>query len=519
MRSRLLTLFFALLLLLNITYIVVGLVSIPRFYQRVVSQRVEPVILANDLQTSNGLIAQAAADRGLSLEGYALYKVILNGLLALLPTLVAILIASKARNQWFAWYSAFLITYLAVDQLWEQTLSALLLPLPVLGVALAFISLFWFLFLPYLYLFPNGIPAPRQTGWIIGLIVAYHFIVQVLTVLDLLRPYFFPNLVIPFSWSNEIATLPIMVGFVLALGCQVYRYWRISTLIERQQTKWFVYGLAIFVITIPISLASIGSMGVILNDLISNILLVILPISLGIAILKYRLWEIDIIIRRTLIYVPLTIILALIFSLAQEVSSHFLTGILGQGSAASTVVTALIVVAVFDPLKTSIGHLVDKFSKQIPDPARTTKEFRKKIQARTLCVGLEEVTKQLLEEVVVGFGIPSGAIYLGEHGYSAPVHATPGWNGVAELTVPLKSSEQAEQLGLIALGPQRIGGVYMHREREMLAEMAQIVAAAVEQDQQLAPLQIPATGGTNLPLTTRESQPRLSAGGIGLSPQ
>ena len=60
----------------------------------------------------------------------------------------------------------------------------------------------------------------------------------------------------------------------------------------------------------------------------------------------------------------------------------------------------------------------------------------------------DEITKQLLEELLVGFGVANGAIYLDDGHHDMALHATPGWNGLAELTIPLKSSEHAAHLGL-----------------------------------------------------------------------
>jgi GAF domain-containing protein len=112
-------------------------------------------------------------------------------------------------------------------------------------------------------------------------------------------------------------------------------------------------------------------------------------------------------------------------------------------------------------------------------------------------VNRETITRELLEEVVLGFGATSGAVYLDGEDPAQPVHATRSWDGVAKLTIPLRSTDEGAALGVLALGPQRRGGEYSGRQREMLQEMAQFVAAAIEQDRQRVPLQTRVTETTD----------------------
>ena len=99
------------------------------------------------------------------------------------------------------------------------------------------------------------------------------------------------------------------------------------------------------------------------------LLLSLIPISLMIAILRYRLWGIDLLINRTLVYVPLTAILAGIFAACISLSQKLSAALTGQQSDAATVLTTLIVVAAFDPLKHGLQQLVDKRFKETPDAA------------------------------------------------------------------------------------------------------------------------------------------------------
>jgi len=83
--NRLLILCFALALAINVGYTLVGLASIPTYYERVTTQTVEPYVIGDRTVISNELVAKEAAERGLSLSAYAVYQVALNCVMALVP--------------------------------------------------------------------------------------------------------------------------------------------------------------------------------------------------------------------------------------------------------------------------------------------------------------------------------------------------------------------------------------------------------------------------------------------------
>jgi hypothetical protein len=104
----------------------------------------------------------------------------------------------------------------------------------------------------------------------------------------------------------------------------IYRYRRVSTPVERQQTKWVVFGVALtmsaFLIWLVPQIILFGSLSQpgSLYDLIGHPLFVVaslaIPLCLGIAILRYRLWDIDVIVNRTLVYGSLTVILGALYA-------------------------------------------------------------------------------------------------------------------------------------------------------------------------------------------------------------
>ena len=114
--------------------------------------------------------------------------------------------------------------------------------------------------------------------------------------------------------GEGVYTAPVLLNFVIILACQVYRYRRVLTLIERQQTKWFLLGLGLIVVLIPIAIyIGITGRGGFVSDLSEVALWMPLYFGLAVAILRYRLWDIDVIIRKTLVYTALTGLLALVY--------------------------------------------------------------------------------------------------------------------------------------------------------------------------------------------------------------
>ena len=153
----------------------------------------------------------------------------------------------------------------------------------------------------FLFLFPNGRFVPGWTRWFTLVVVSILFIIS----------GFASN------WSN----LDVIVFFLVAivgLLSQVYRYFRVSKPIQRQQTKWVLIGflgpLLVLLLWLIFSSPVVAQMpGYQLQySLISYavpLLALLFPLTIAFSILRYRLWDIDLIIRRTLVYAVLTALL------------------------------------------------------------------------------------------------------------------------------------------------------------------------------------------------------------------
>jgi hypothetical protein len=160
----------------------------------------------------------------------------------------------------------------------------------------------------------------------------------------------------------------------LLLSClcaQVYRFRRVSTPVERQQTKWVVFGfvsaivvLLVFGIVPSLFFPEIllpGSLSDFIFDFVAFLALVLLPLTFGISILRYRLWDIDLLIRRTLTYTLVTAALAVAYLGAVLVLQVAFTTLLGRASSTLvTVLSTLAIAALFTPVRRRAQTLVDR---------------------------------------------------------------------------------------------------------------------------------------------------------------
>ena len=256
-------------------------------------------------------------------------------------------------------------------------------------------ALVWPTFFVLLYLFPDGRFTPRWTGWLAPL----------------------PFLVFLFMLWNDPKNLLLTLGqwliLLFAVGgiaSQVYRYRRISTTGQRQQTKWVMYVLGVVIASTVIQQVillldpelSIGTRGRFWFDLWGNYLLgtmiaALIPISMGISILRYRLWDIDILIRRTFSYAILTIALGLLYFGSVVLFQGVLGRLFADGSQVVIVLSTLLIAALFNPLRREIQAGIDRrFYRSKYDAARAIEEFS---TAARRDVDLDHLTGQLVNVV------------------------------------------------------------------------------------------------------------------------
>ncbi len=315
---------------------VVFVASVPATYEAILSQFCTGTLCNHPSQASVQFVQQLQV-LGLSVPAYAIYLIVLNSIFVCTYFIVAIIFLWRRFDDWMALFASFFLMTFALN-FTSNTMVA-----PPYWVYQFVIFLGAASIVVFFYLFPTGRFVPRWTRWLsIGAILFWGL------------KYFLPSF--PFNPYNNI--LFVIIGFLATVGAiiiaQVYRYLRISNSVQRQQTKWVVFGVSIaiggyivfgLIFTIFFPSVSQSPLADILFNTTNYLLLLLIPISLAFAILRSRLWDIDIIINRTLVYGILTASVVAIYVLVvgslgavfQARSNLFISllaaGLAGRGNA------------------------------------------------------------------------------------------------------------------------------------------------------------------------------------------
>jgi hypothetical protein len=315
--------------------------------------------------------AQVLHQLGLSVNAYAALGVGLVIISGLVCCAVAAVIVWRKPRDWMALLvSITLITQgLYEDNYLPSIFDNPSSPWHIVGLMLGYLAPVLVLF--SVAFFPNGRPVPRWIGWLLA----------VLCLIDL-PPSLFPSM----PYGGLINTIFVLSGFPLIVGSLIYRYRRVSTPLEQQQIKWVVFGITLAMVAfmgwfIPqiflfSSLSPYGSV----YDLFGHPLLVIselsIPLCIGFAVLRYHLWDIDVIINKALVYGTLTTILALVYIGLILALQYLLRELINQNSSVSIVISTLVIAAMFQPLRRRIQEIIDRrFYRRKYDAARIVAAF------------------------------------------------------------------------------------------------------------------------------------------------
>ncbi len=244
-------------------------------------------------------------------------------------------------------------------------------------------------------LFPSGQFVPRWTRW--ALLVFLPGLVLTAFVAPAFPPYA-PVGQLTFLVSlSELATIAIV---------QIYRYRRVSSPLQRQQTKWVVFGIAASITvvvggSVPLlifpALAEPGSLYPVALNALNTVGPLFIPLSFGFAMLRSRLWDIDVLINRTLVYGTLTVILAVVYIGLVIGLQALLRGIISQDNSVAIVISTLAIAALFQPLRHRIQAIIDRrFYRRKYDAAKTLERFNTTLRNE---VDLDQLREHLLAVV------------------------------------------------------------------------------------------------------------------------
>jgi hypothetical protein len=380
-------------LLITIMSLAFYIVSTWAYYQVLMTQpflgsTVAPGVV--DLES----VRQGLARFGLSIGAYSVILVLGQALITGVCCILGLLIFWRRPTERVAWLMS-LILVLIGTQVPVQA-YALIQIYPALGF-LGFVTnqigttanliLFW--------VFPNGRFVPAWSRWTLLVMIIFGALATL-----------YPDT--PFT--------PIVVPIALILigsgvFAQVYRYVHVSTPVERQQTKWVILALivaplvwAVGGLLLPtifpalIHTSENAAPYNLVRSTINNFANLLIPLAIGLSILRYRLFDIDIIIRRTLVYGALTATLAGIYFGSVVLLQELFQAITGQHqSPIATVISTLGIAALFTPLRRRIQRDIDRrFYRRKYDAQKTLESFAARARDE---VELDQLTAHLVAAV------------------------------------------------------------------------------------------------------------------------
>lgn len=201
------------------------------------------------------------------------------------------------------------------------------------------------------------------------------------------------------------------------------------------------------------------------------------PFSMFVAIRRSHLFDIDLVISRTLLYGSLTAILAGVFAALNNLLQRLFLALTGDTSEAAIVIAALIAAAAFTPIRAYLQKVIDRRFKEPTEAGRTMQILTSSNYPSKVPATAQENLKSFLETAVRSFDAASGAVFLGTGDSVELVHTMGEWNGESALLIPLAS--QGVQLGHIALGARRNGMEYTAFDQASLRQAADLLAHAV----------------------------------------
>jgi hypothetical protein len=370
--------------------------SIPAQYDHLISlsdPKLEPATVRANLEAN-----------GISIDFYATYLLSISVASAAAWVAVGVVIFWRRSDDWIALFTSLtLITFGTFSIAYDPAVLAV--QNVAVGLPIRLLALFGSAsMLLFFFLFPDGRFVPRWTRWM----VIFWAVFQ-------MGYFLFPGSFLDIYRSSPLINFVTITAFAcIVVGSQLYRYRRVSGPVQRQQTKSVVFGTVVAMIgTVGFGLplyaslpnAQYGEPYTLASEAGIFGSLLLIPLSIGVAIIRHRLWAIDIVINRTLVYGALTALLAAgyvatimalqgIVSLVFQVPFRALTG---QESALATVGATLAMATLFNPLRHRIQSFIDRrFYRRKYDARKTLENFSATLRDET---DLEALSDDLVEAV------------------------------------------------------------------------------------------------------------------------
>ena len=408
---------------------------------------------------------QALEDIGMSVQDLVILTIALDVLIAVIFTGCAIVIFIRKPDDPFTIF----VTVMLV------TFGTATFTGGIQGIAFAYPQLKWLsqtialigsvAILAFFFVFPNGRFTPRWTmviftGW---------FLFQ-------LPRYYFPNSSLILHGDSAIYNLLFVAFFLSGVAAQIYRYIRVSNAVERQQTKWVIYGLTIgmgcylvlrtlsLLVTDPMGSGFSVSLGMVIA---TTFFIVLIPISITIAVIRYRLWDINPIINRTLVYGGLSFLTILFYVLTVGVFAFYFRS--NETNLVISFIATGVVAILFEPLRQRLQRAVNRLMYgERDDPATVLIRLSQRLES---ALAPDSVLQTIVETLAQTLRLPYAAISLADDEQVPRFVSSPSPPPSGIIHLPL--SYQTERVGELSLAPRAPGESFSPADMKLINIIAQ----------------------------------------------
>jgi len=267
----------------------------------------------------------------------------------------------------------------------------------------------------------------------------------------------------------------VLLAYLASLGSVVDRF-RHARSEERLQLKWFAYAVGL-IATAVVYGAAVELIGVVppgAIDVALHLSFLSLPLAIGIAILRYRLYEIDVIINRSVVYLTLTAILGALYTAVITFLNRLFISASGQKSDAAYVLTAFVVVVAFGPVKDALQRRVDRrLGRAWASDALDS--FSAGVDAVVSVLDVHRIACRLVDQAVLAFDAYGAELYL--RSADGSLYCRGEMHGEVSIEVVLR--HEGTDFGRLVMGRRRGDAAYTRRDREALQRSADSVGEAL----------------------------------------
>lgn len=426
---------------------------------------------------------------GISTEFFAAYSIFWELVIAVPYIIVGFIIYWRCGEERIALFTSLVLVVFGVGSgTITPTIRALLGLHPALDVLQhTFEFLSWLGLGLFFYLFPDGRFVPTWTRWLAAIWVPVCIVWN----------YVPSSPLAPLNWSPWLFVPFIGLFWASWMYAQVYRYRRASNAIERQQTKWIVLAIvAIILLMLVTSVvgffipgydlmgegqATPEAFGYMFWQWLSSPLMAALPIAIAFSIMRYRLWDIDQLISRALVYGALTLFVVATYML---MVGGLGTLIQSSGNLGLSLVATGMIAVLFNPLRERLQRFFSRWLYgERDDPYAVLSRLNKNLEAT---LAPDAALSSIVETIAQTLKLPYAAIILRD-GESIQVAASFGSAKSRALALPLMYQRQF--IGELHVATRAPDEPFTVAERRLLEDIAAQIGVAVHNVQLATDLQ------------------------------